>query len=141
MGRHRAPAMNGRRSAIFDVMDNELMMDEPRSEIDWRVVHTMQLGISALIVFVMVVIWAATGFGDYFWPIWVWFGLSIPVAVQYAIRRAKGGPRQWRALNIHAALSTVVGGILDLHLGADRVRLLAVLAAVRHVDRARPATR
>ncbi len=67
------------------------MTDEPRSEIDWRVVHTMQLGISALIVFVMVVIWAATGFGD-FWPIWVWFGLSIPLAVQYAVRRACAGP-------------------------------------------------
>jgi signal transduction histidine kinase len=93
-------------------MDNELMTDEPRSEIDWRVVHSMQLGISALIVFVMVVIWAVTDFGHYFWPIWVWFGLSIPVAVQYAVRRARGGPRQWRALNIHAALSTVVAGIL-----------------------------
>ena len=43
----------------------------------------------------MVVIWAASGFG-YFWPIWVWFGLSIPVAIQYAIRRSLKGPRQWR---------------------------------------------
>ncbi len=63
-------------------------MDEPRSEIDWRVVHTMQLGISGLIVFVMVVIWAVTGFGDYFWPIWVWFGLTIPLA--RAVRDPKG---------------------------------------------------
>jgi signal transduction histidine kinase len=92
-------------------MDNE-HMDEPRSEIDWRVVQTMQLGISGLIVFVMVVIWAVTGFGDYFWPVWVWFGLAIPLAVQYAIKRASAGPRQWRALNTHAALSTVAGGIL-----------------------------
>jgi signal transduction histidine kinase len=91
-------------------MDNEYM-DEPRSEIDWRVVHTMQLGFSGLIVFVMVVIWAVTGFGD-FWPVWVWFGLAIPLAVQYAIRRASAGPPQWRALNTHAALSTVAGGIL-----------------------------
>ena len=88
------------------------MTDEPRSEIDWRVVQSMQLGISALIVFVMVVIWAATDFGNYFWPLWVWFGLAIPVAIQYAIRRAKAGPRQWRALNVHAGLSTVVAGIL-----------------------------
>ena len=48
-------------------------MDEPKSEIDWRAVQTVQLGISAFIVFLMVVIWVATGFG-YFWPIWVWFG-------------------------------------------------------------------
>ncbi len=86
-------------------------MEEPRSEIDWRVVQTMQLGISALIVFVMVVIWAATGFGT-FWPVWVWFGLAIPVAVQYAIRRAVKVPREWRKLSIHAALTTVHGGIL-----------------------------
>jgi signal transduction histidine kinase len=93
-------------------MDNELMTDEPRSDIDWRVVQSMQLGISALIVFAMVVIWAATDFGNYFWPVWVWFGLAVPVALQYAIRRAKAGPRQWRALNIHAALATFVAGIL-----------------------------
>ena len=78
---------------MVDTMENNVHgHDEPRSEIDWRVVHTMQLGISGLIVFVMVVIWVATGFGDYFWPIWVWFGLAIPIAVQYAIRRANDGP-------------------------------------------------
>jgi signal transduction histidine kinase len=92
------------------VMDNEYM-DEPRSEIDWRAVQSMQLGISGFIVFLMVVIWAASGFG-YFWPIWVWFGLSIPIAVQYAIRRSLDGPRHWRALSVHAALSCVAGAIL-----------------------------
>ena len=86
-------------------------MDEPRSEIDWRAVQTMQLGISAFIVFLMVVIWLATGVG-YFWPIWVWFGLSIPIAIQYAIRRALQSPRQWRFLSVHAALSCVSGAIL-----------------------------
>jgi signal transduction histidine kinase len=86
-------------------------MDEPRSEIDWRSVQTMQLGLSGFVVFLMVVIWAASGFG-YFWPAWVWFGLSIPIAVQYAIRRSLNGPRQWRALSVHAALSCVAGAIL-----------------------------
>ena len=71
-------------------------MDEPKSEIDWRAVQTAQLGICGFIVFLMVGIWLATGVG-YFWPIWVWFGLSIPIAIQYAIRRAVQGPRQWRA--------------------------------------------
>ena len=75
--------------------------------------HTVQLGMSGFIVFVMVVIWAATGFGD-FWPVWVWFGLSIPVAVQYAIRRAVRGPREWRALSIHAALSCVAGSLMAI---------------------------
>ena len=88
------------------------MLEEPKSEIDWRAVHTMQLGATGFIVFLMVVIWVATGLGDYFWPIWVWFGLSIPLAVQYAIKRAMGGPRRWRALSVHAALSCVAGAIL-----------------------------
>src|SRR4051812_4872362 len=91
-------------------MENEYM-DEPRSEIDWRAAQTIQLGISAFIVFLMVVIWLATGVG-YFWPIWVWFGLSIPIAFQYAIRRGLKGPRQWRVLSVHAALSCVCGAIV-----------------------------
>ncbi len=95
---------------MFGVMENAYM-DEPRSEIDWRSVQTMQLGMSGFVVFLMVVIWAASGFG-YFWPIWVWFGLSIPIAVQYAIRRSLKGPSQWRALSVHAALSCVAGAIL-----------------------------
>ncbi len=107
------------------------MLEEPKSEIDWRAVHTMQLGATGFIVFLMVVIWVATGLGEYFWPIWVWFGLSIPLAVQCAIKRALGGPRRWRALSIHAALSCRRRRDIDLHLGDDRVRLLAVLAAVR----------
>ena len=87
-------------------------MEEPRSEIDWRVAQKLQLRISGLIVFVMVVIWAATGFGT-FWPIWVWFGLAIPLGVQYAIRHAvKHSPRELRALSIHAALTTVHGCML-----------------------------
>ena len=88
------------------------MLDEPKSEINWRAVQTLQLGATGFIVFLMVGIWAATGLGEYFWPIWVWFGLSIPLAVQYAIRRALDGPRRWRALSIHAALSCVAGVIL-----------------------------
>src|SRR4051794_41364292 len=102
-------------------MENELM-DEPKSEIDWRAVQTMQLGISGFIVFLMVVIWLATGVG-YFWPIWVWFGLSIPIAVQYAIRRAVKGPRQWRALSVHAPPACVVGGVLPFVLVVVRVGL------------------
>ncbi len=87
-------------------------MEEPRSEIDWRVAQKLQLRISGLIVFVMVVIWAATGFGT-FWPIWVWFGLAIPLGVQYAIRHAvKHSPRELRGLSIHAALTTVHGCML-----------------------------
>jgi signal transduction histidine kinase len=92
-------------------MENEYM-DEPKSEIDWRQAQAMQFGASGFIVFLMVVIWAATDFGGYFWPIWVWFGLSVPVAIQYAIRRSRRAPHAWRFLSVHAALSCVAGAIV-----------------------------
>jgi signal transduction histidine kinase len=95
---------------MLGTMENEFM-EETRNPIDWRRVQTMQLTLSGLIVFVMVVIWAATGFGT-FWPVWVWFGLMVPVGVQYAIKQARGGPRSWRALNYHASFSCLVGAIL-----------------------------
>jgi signal transduction histidine kinase len=95
---------------MLGTMENEFM-EETRRDIDWHRAQTMQLTLSGLVVFVMVVIWAATGFGT-FWPIWVWFGLMIPVGVQYAIRQAHGGPRGWRLLNYHASFSCLVGAIL-----------------------------
>src|SRR3954467_8859446 len=92
-------------------MENEYM-DQRRSEIDWRQAQAMQFGACAFIVFLMVVIWVATDLGGYFWPIWVWFGLSVPFAFQYAIRRSVNGPRDWRFLSVHAALSCVCGAIV-----------------------------
>ncbi len=32
--------------------------------------------------FIRTAIWAITDFGGYFWPIWVFFGLSIPAAAR-----------------------------------------------------------
>ena len=54
---------------------------------------------SALIVFVLVVIWALTGFGD-FWPIWVVVRARDPDRA--AVRDPQGAARrraQWRALD------------------------------------------
>jgi signal transduction histidine kinase len=92
-------------------MTHNEFMEEPRADIDWGAVQTLQIALSSLIVAVVTVIWAATGGGE-FWPIWVWFGLAIPIAVQVAIRSAASGPRRWRGLSIHGALSGVIGGIL-----------------------------
>ncbi len=32
-------------------------------------------------------IWAMTDFGGYFWPMWVWFGCSIPLLASVLFRR------------------------------------------------------
>src|SRR4030088_3563935 len=65
--------------------------------------------LSALLAFVMIVIWATTGAG-YFWPMWVWLGLGIKLGLHVAIRRAWSEPRgRHRQLAVQAAISLVVG--------------------------------
>ncbi len=55
------------------------------------------------------VIWAVTG-ASYYWPGWVWLGLSIPFGVVGGIRLALRA-RTRRGLAVHFALSVVVVGI------------------------------
>ena len=85
---------------------------ETRRDIDWHRAQTMQLTLSGLIVFVMVVIWAATGFGT-FWPIWVWFGLIDPG--RGAVRDPPGPQRSARrggCSTITPSFSCLIGAIL-----------------------------
>jgi signal transduction histidine kinase len=97
---------------MLGTMENELM-GESRANVDWHRVHELQMTLSGLILGCMVVIWAASGFG-YFWPVWVWFGLAVPVGVQWAIRRARRGPRGWRLLSYHASFSCLLGAMLTI---------------------------
>jgi signal transduction histidine kinase len=61
-------------------------------------------------VFVLL-IWALTTPGEYFWPSWVWLGLLIPFAVAGSIRKALRAPRR-RAFHLQFNVSAVVMGIL-----------------------------
>jgi signal transduction histidine kinase len=70
------------------------------------------LALSALLAFTMVVLWAFAGRGvdGYFWPMWVWLGLGIPLGLHVAIRRAWVAPRgRHRQLAVQAAISIVIG--------------------------------
>ncbi len=59
------------------------------------------------------IIWAATG--GPFWPMWVWTGLGLPIALQVAWRRAWAQPRgPRRRLAIQGSISVVLGGYLVL---------------------------
>jgi signal transduction histidine kinase len=58
-------------------------------------------------VIVTATIWIATGMG-YFWPMWVGFGLWLPVAVLAAVRWRRG------ALAIQGSVSIVLGAALVL---------------------------
>jgi signal transduction histidine kinase len=85
--------------------------DHP-TETDRGVFLPLQSALSALLGLVMAVIWAVTGMG-YFWPMWVWFGLAVPLGLHLAIRQAvRTRSARLRALALHGALSGFLGGML-----------------------------
>jgi signal transduction histidine kinase len=67
----------------------------------------MQIALSAVAGLLATVVWALVG-PDYYWPVWIWFGLGVAVAIHVAIRWSlsveRGGKR---ALAIVASLSVV----------------------------------
>jgi signal transduction histidine kinase len=77
----------------------------------WRTILRVEGSISGLIGLLMLLIWAAGGSG-YFWPAWVWFGLAVPLALQYAVRRGLRAPEGHRLLTVHSAVTCVLAGML-----------------------------
>ena len=82
----------------------------PRPPWRGRLVGRLATSASTLGVFVLL-IWALTTPGEYFWPSWVWLGLLIPFALVGSIRKALRAPRR-RAFRVQLNVSTVVMGIL-----------------------------
>jgi signal transduction histidine kinase len=75
---------------------------------DWGALLWVQAALGAVVAFLTTLIWAVTGHGA-FWPMWVWLGLAIPIAIQAGVRQAiltTEGLR--RGLAIHGAVSTVL---------------------------------
>jgi signal transduction histidine kinase len=82
-----------------------------RTAPDWGAVLALQSALSAMLAFITTVIWAVTGHG-YFWPMWVWFGLATPIALQLAVRRAlQVAPGRRRGLALHFAVFAVLAPI------------------------------
>ena len=69
--------------------------------------------ISAGLGFLVTLLWGLTGAGT-FWPAWVWFGLAIPLAIDFSwwYSRQFEGRRRWLAL--HLALTGVAAAALCL---------------------------
>lgn len=68
----------------------------------------LHLAVSAVIGFVVTLIWSATGAG-YLWPAWVWMGLGIVVAVHAALRWALPlRPSGMRAVALLGSLSAIL---------------------------------
>jgi len=71
----------------------------------------MHVSFSLLGGLVVAIIWAATGLG-YFWPVWVWLGLAIAVALHTVARRARqAGDDPRRRLRARAELYAVIAAI------------------------------
>jgi signal transduction histidine kinase len=59
--------------------------------VDWGAVIGLHAAVTAVIAFVVTVIWGVTGAG-YFWPMWVWHGIALPLGVHYAVYKAMTAP-------------------------------------------------
>jgi signal transduction histidine kinase len=67
---------------------------------------------AALLGLIVTLIWAITGAG-YFWPMWVWFGLALPLGTYAAVTHAvRTPPGRTRAISLHSALSGLAGAIM-----------------------------
>jgi signal transduction histidine kinase len=74
----------------------------------WGTVLSLHMTLSALVGFIATVIWAAAGFG-YLWPMWVWFGVGVPLGVHGAVFLAcRTPPGRVRGLAVHGALAWVL---------------------------------
>jgi signal transduction histidine kinase len=113
---------------------------QPRPRLDGGAaalaVHTT---VTAFVGFLVTMLWGLTGPGEYFWPLWVWFGILVPLGVHasvwWALHITPTG--RGRALAIHAALTAdlavllVVLWLLSGHHGAwPGIALLGPAAAL-----------
>lgn len=73
---------------------------------------SLHVALTALVGFVVTVVWGAAGQG-FFWPVWVWFGIAIPLALHATVRYTWRAPRgRTRRIAMHGAVSTLVAVIL-----------------------------
>jgi signal transduction histidine kinase len=92
-------------------MAGALAMVTPQTSIRRGSALSLQIALSALLGFVVTLLWAVTG-ADYFWPAWVWFGLAVAVGAHVVILRALSAPPdRHRALRIHAEATALITAI------------------------------
>ncbi len=72
----------------------------------------MHISLALLAGVVVTIIWVASG-GGYFWPVWVWFGLAISVAVHALVVRAWGARRDpYRLFRVKVEACALIAGYL-----------------------------
>ena len=72
----------------------------------------MHISLALLAGLVVTIIWIATG-GGYFWPVWVWFGLAISVAVHALVVRAWAARHdRYRLFRVKVEACAIIAGYL-----------------------------
>jgi signal transduction histidine kinase len=79
-----------------------------RAQVDTAALSSQAI-ISGLIALVVAIVWVATD-SDYFWPVWVWLALAVPLGVHAAVRYAPPGHHQ--PLAVQGGISSVIGSAL-----------------------------
>ena len=84
-----------------------------RRHYDHDTILAAHTAVSAALGFLVTLLWGLTGAGT-FWPMWVWFGLAIPLAIDFSwwYSRQFEGRRKWLALNM--SLTATAAGTLIL---------------------------
>jgi signal transduction histidine kinase len=73
---------------------------------------SLHAALTVMLDVLVTVVWAATGGGE-FWPVWVWFGTGIPLALHALLFDALRRPSEpLKAVTIHAQVTGLVGLIL-----------------------------
>ena len=101
--------------------DDEVMLETaaapeaPASRrFDPDVALALHLALTAFVALLMALIWAGSG-GGYFWPAWVWLGISAPLGIHVVVRRAQRAPAErGRSVRVHGEAVALVAGWLTL---------------------------
>jgi signal transduction histidine kinase len=90
---------------------DELQEHDPGA-VDGGAVLALATALAAVVGFLVTAIWGVTSRG-YFWPVWVWLGLAIPLvsvtAIRGAVRAPAGRPR---ALAVHGTVSGLIATLV-----------------------------
>jgi signal transduction histidine kinase len=85
-----------------------LIPETTRGAPDWGALLWAQAALGAVVAFLATLIWSVTGHGS-FWPMWVWLGVFVVLAMQAGVRRAiLTTDGLHRGLAIHGAVTSVL---------------------------------
>jgi signal transduction histidine kinase len=74
----------------------------------WNAALALHVGLTAVIGLALTVVWAATGAGRY-WPMWVWFGLGVPLVAHAVIfETVRRQPRRNVGLLVHTEATALL---------------------------------